>query len=63
MLTRKLRVVKIGKGFMVERRKCLFFWENAIFQNGKPVYYDTEEEARADGIKLYSKTIIGEITE
>ena len=62
MLTKKLRVVETGKGFTVERRKWLR-WENAIFKDSKPVYYETVDEARADGIKLYSKTIIGEITE
>jgi hypothetical protein len=62
MLTRKLRVVETGKGFMVERRKW-FRWENAIFSGNKPLYYDTEDEARIDGIRLYKKTIIGEIKE
>jgi hypothetical protein len=62
MLTRKLRVVETGKGFTVESRKGLK-WEYAIYQEGKPVYYDTEEEARADGIKLYTKNIIGRIKE
>jgi hypothetical protein len=62
MLTKKLRVVETGKGFTVERRKW-FCWENAIFSENKPVYYDTDTEARAAGIKLYSKTIIGEIKE
>jgi hypothetical protein len=62
MLTRKLRVVETGKGFTVERRKW-FRWENAIYSENMPQYYDTVDEAKADGIRLYKKIIIGEIKE
>jgi hypothetical protein len=65
MLKRKLRIVQTGDGFILERRKFLFFWELASFtiKDNKPTVYVTVEEAREDGIRLYTRKIVEKIKE